>query len=255
MTRRLVLVLGLAAIAIAATAAAQESRDHKEAVKHYRAGQKALGTERWAEAEEEFRIATQLDPLLVAAHYGLGQTYMATKRYPDAVRAYSRARDAFHQQQAESLTDRLAFQKRIDDQIKALESDIRAAQRQVSGPGAELIQRAIGRNEEQIRTLEALRRRDVSEPLPTPHWLSLALGSAHFRNGAFADAEREYKAALAVKPDLGEAHNNLAVVYMLTERLDEAQAEVALAEKSGFQVPPGLKQDIVKRRGSRAPKP
>ncbi len=35
---------------------------------------------------------------------------------------------------------------------------------------------------------------------------------------------------------------------MLTGRLDEADSEVALAEKAGVKVPQGLKDDIKKRR-------
>ena len=35
---------------------------------------------------------------------------------------------------------------------------------------------------------------------------------------------------------------------MLTGRLDEADSEVALAEKAGVKVPQGLKDDIQKRR-------
>src|SRR5262249_49622125 len=62
-------------------------RDQREAVKHYRAGQDALTHELYEQAEQEFKQAVKLDPLLVAAHHGLGQTMMATKRYPEAVDA------------------------------------------------------------------------------------------------------------------------------------------------------------------------
>ncbi len=227
---------------------AADDRDYKEAVKHVREGQKALNSERWDEAEEEFRIATQLAPLLVGGHYGLGQTYMATKRYTDAVQAYEAAEQAFHDQQAEGLTNRLEFQKRLDDQIKALQDDNNSAQLQTGGPNAERIQRAVDRNSEQIRTLQGLKNRDVTQHEPTPYWLSLALGSAYFRDQKLKKAEEAYRAAVEVKPDLGEAHLNLSVVYMLTSRLDLAEQEVALAEENGVQVPQGLKDDIAKRK-------
>jgi len=78
----------------------------------------------------------------------------------------------------------------------------------------------------------------------TPAEVSLALGSAYFRNGNLGDAEREYKAAIAVNPKLGEAHNNLAVVYLLTDRASLAGDEIKVAEKAGFHVNPGLKQQV-----------
>ena len=65
-----------------------------------------------------------------------------------------------------------------------------------------------------------------------------------------ASAEREYRAALAERPDLGEGHLNLGVVCMLTGRLDEAESQVALAEKAGMRVPQGLKDEIQKRRAA-----
>ena len=77
---------------------------------------------------------------------------------------------------------------------------------------------------------------------------SLALGSAYFRSDALPDAEREYRAAIEVDPKLGEAHNNLAVVYMQTGRHAEADAEIKVAEKAGFRVNPQLKEDSKKRR-------
>jgi len=220
----------------------------QEAVKHYRAGKEALTHERFDEAEQEFRLAAKLDPLLVAAHHGLGQTMMATKRYPEAVEAFRAAREAFTEGQALAATNEMATQRRLDDQIKALQDDVRSAQGRASGSGATGVQSAIARNQDQIKTLQSLRRRGSEATLPTPHWLSFALGSAYFRAGDPLKAEQEYRAAIAQKSDLGEGHLNLAVVCMLTGRLDEADREVALAEKAGTKVPQGLKDDIQKRR-------
>ena len=72
----------------------------------------------------------------------------------------------------------------------------------------------------------------------------LDLGSAYFRTEQWADAEREYKAALAVQPKSGAVLNNLAVLYLQTGRYQEADDAVKAAEKAGFKVHPQLKQDI-----------
>jgi Flp pilus assembly protein TadD len=81
-----------------------------------------------------------------------------------------------------------------------------------------------------------------------PAFVSLALGSAYFRFGKLEDAEREYKAALEVDPRAGEAHSNLAVVYLETGRYADAERAVVAAEKAGFTVHPQLKQDIDSRK-------
>jgi len=251
MRSALFFTLSLALAASSGLAASSDAeRAAEEALRHYRNGQEALNTEHFAEAEQEFKEAIRLDPLLVAAHYGLGRTYMALKQYPDAVQAYVACRDAFHQEDANAMSNRQTADMRILGQIKALENDMVAAQRAAGGGTAQnqRIQMAIDRNEEQIRTLRSMMGRGQRGPAPTPHWLSLALGSAYFRIGDFPGAEREYRAALEAKSDLGEAHQNLAVVCMLTGRFDEAEQQVTLAEKAGFKVPQGLKNDIRKRR-------
>jgi len=251
----LLAALALAVLSLAprsAPAAPVSERDQRDAAKHYRAGQEALTHELYEQAEQEFKQAVKLDPLLVAAHHGLGQTMMATKRYSEAVDAFVAAREAFARGQQVEASNEMTMQRRLDDQIKALQDDVNTAQRMASGPGAQNIQAAITRNQDQIKTLQSLRKRGGQGPLPTPHWLSLALGSAYFRTGNMADAEKEYRAALEEKPDLGEGHLNLGVVYMLTGRLDEADSEVALAEKAGVKVPQGLKDELKKRRAAKS---
>ena len=73
----------------------------------------------------------------------------------------------------------------------------------------------------------------------------LALGSAYFRTEQFPDAEREYKAAIAVEPKSGEAFNNLAALYLQTESLQggrrggevggEGRLQGASATEAGHQ--------------------
>jgi len=47
-----------------------------------------------------------------------------------------------------------------------------------------------------------------------------------------------------VNPKLGEAHNNLAVVYLTTGRPKDAAAELDAAERAGYKVNPQLKEDV-----------
>jgi tetratricopeptide (TPR) repeat protein len=228
-------------------------RDRKEAIQRYRAGQRLLAGESWEEAEREFRAAVGLDPRLGAAHYGLGQVYMATKRPPDAIRAYSRCKEAFREEYNELLMNSAVAEQRLDEQIRALEDTVRALQ--TGRLRSTITSQTIGKYESQISEMKRRRQRG-KEALPTtPPGVSVALGSAYFRNEQFKEAESEYRAALEVDPNLGEAHNNLAVVCMLTGRLDEAQKEVVLAEKAGFKVPPGLKQDLERRQASAGAQP
>ena len=55
----------------------------------------------------------------------------------------------------------------------------------------------------------------------------------------------------AATPKLGEAHNNLAVVLMLTKRYPEATEELKAAEAAGFKVNPQFKEDLKKALAAR----
>jgi Flp pilus assembly protein TadD len=108
------------------------------------------------------------------------------------------------------------------------------------------VMRQLGERRRQLQ--ENLQRgNNASLDDAVPSYVSLALGSALFRLGRLNDAEREYKAAIVADAKTGEAHSNLAVVYLETGRFDEAEKAVKAAEKAGFKVNPMLKDDIKAR--------
>ena len=238
-------------IALAATlAAAQPTREHLEAMRHLRLGQENLRAEHWDKAETEFRAAIKLDPLLELAHYGLGQADMAMKRFDEAVLAFVNCRDAFHQLASNAATGKLRDEQRVLEQIQQLEDQKAQLQSKSYTAGSSMQANAIVRIDSMIGELRARRYQNVDGRQPeTPTWISVALGSAYFRSGSLGDAEREYLETLKADPKLGEAHNNLAVVYMLTGRYPEADVEIKAAEKAGFRVNPQLKEDLKKASG------
>jgi Flp pilus assembly protein TadD len=124
----------------------------------------------------------------------------------------------------------------LDDVIRQLQS----------GPQNIRSQDRLRQVQEQRRQIQEFYSRGTNLSLgnSVPAFVSLALGSAYFRSGKLVDAEREYKAAIAADPKTGEAHSNLAVVYLETGRYADADRAVAAAEKLGLKVHPQLKKDI-----------
>lgn len=226
--------------------ASQISRqDREQAQQHYRAGLERMRDESWEEAEAEFRAAVRLDPLLVMAHYGMGQARMNLKRYPEAVQAFLACRDTHRKLAALQETDRALADQRRDDEIRELRESLRLFQ---SGTvKATNVQSMLIRLEARLQQLETDRRKGI-HAIETPAEFSLALGSAYYRSNQLEDAEREYREAIKVNPKMGEAHNNLAVVCMLAGRLDAAEAEIKAAEKAGYPVNPRFKDDLKKRQ-------
>src|SRR3954451_7443111 len=139
-------------------------REQHAASQHFKRGMEALVGERYDAAETEFKAAVAIDPLYDAAFYGLGQTSMATKRYPDALKAYLASRDAF---QAATAAEALAgseADRRLRDQIDALKDNERNLIRLGTGVGA---QTTLDQVRTEIQQLESRKsRRAGATPLP-----------------------------------------------------------------------------------------
>lgn len=219
--------------------AAQKLADESSRVKAielYRLGQDHMSRERFAEAEASFMDAVDEDPLLTVAHYQLGQARMSLRRYAEAVRAYEacvKAMETLHHLQQ---TNKFEVDKQRQETIRELRTELNSTTQKIDP-----LKRTV--LEQRVHELEQERTMDSTSFRP-PAFVLLALGSAHFRNGAREAAEAEWLAAVEADSKLGEAHNNLAVVYMMSSRKADAEREVTLAEKAGFRVNPQLKADI-----------
>ena len=224
------------------------ARQQEAASQHFRNGMQALASEKWDRAEAEFRAAIKIDPLFDAAFYGLGQLYMVKREYEAAVKAYIDSRNAFKAGADARATQKVTTDRRIRDQIQALNDYVRSLERAGSRGNPNLVA-DLQRQRTRIRQLEAQLTLAAGSTPEVPAGLSMALGSAWFRTGNLAEAEREYLEAVRVDPGFGEAHNNLGVVYMLTGRYAQAEKEIALAEQAGFKVSAEFKADLKKRKG------
>lgn len=227
--------------AIGASAQVVGELNRRQALQHYRVGQELLVAERFEEAAAQFTTAIELDPLLTLAHYGRGQAYMALKRYASAVQAFIGGRHAYERLADLRQRDLAASNRLRIDEINELRESVRRMNSQVKVDA--LTAARISRRLEELETLGAT---TFGEAVRIPAELSLALGSAYFRGGHLVDAEREWKAAVAANAGLGEAHNNLAVLYMQSDRKKEAEEAIKAAERARFRVHPQLKADIQK---------
>jgi len=221
--------------------------DNERAQLHYRLGWESLRSEKWSDAAKEFTQAIDLNRKFTLAYYGLGKSEMGLRRYPNAIAAFETCRDQFMSKTGEKFSGQFDANRQRQDRIMELQELSRqqatGRQTQQTADSQRQIQNAIRQTQN-----EMMQGNNLNIETSAPAFVSLALGSAYFRAGRLGDAEREYKATLDADAKAGEAHNNLAVVYMLTGRLADATKEVALAEKSGFRVNPDLKAEIAEKR-------
>jgi tetratricopeptide (TPR) repeat protein len=230
-------VLALVVWLLPSSAQFVSEQNRREALQHYRNGQELMSAERFEKAADEFTNAIAKDHLLTLAHHGLGEAYMALRRYPSAIVAFTRCREAFLTLHGLRERDRVDVERQRDEEIRELNDTIRRL-------------RAIPNTNLRVAKLEARvqdlvrQRTSNSATFQSPPELSLALGSAYFRNEQLSEAEREWREALVVNPRMGEAYNNLAALYAITERKKEAEDAVRQAERAGYRVNPRLKEDI-----------
>jgi tetratricopeptide (TPR) repeat protein len=227
------------------------SPDLQRAQQHDRAGWSRVDAKDFDGAVREFDAALQISAEYADALHGLGKSRMALKQYDAAARALERCRDSYARAGTQDAEHRLLANRARENQLATL----RRRLAELEGPstpgttgrgGAPAGSSEVLDVKQQIREIQADREPGpvTGKPTPVPAFVSLALGSAYFRLDRLADAEREFRTAIAVQPTFGEAHSNLALVCLLTGRAAEAQAHVRLAEEAKFQVNPELKRQI-----------
>jgi len=244
MSRAIAAVTGLLLLVVSAAATAQvlaSDSDRREALKHYRAGQELLSGDQWDKAAEAFQLSIKHDSLLTDAHYGLGQAYMGRQRFASAIQAFEACIDAARSLHRLREKDRVNTDQAIDEEIRELKDSmgrVGSGQVRVAQPNIKVTQL-----QQRIDELERSRS-SVGRPFEAPATVLLSLGSAHFRNGDREGAEKNWAEAVRVNSTLGEAWNNLAVIYLGSGRKQDAENAVKNAERAGFRVNPRLKEDI-----------
>ena len=241
--RRTVFVATLAlsaALASHANAQIADQPHRAEAIRLFRVGQEFLSGEQFEKAIDAFSESVKNDRLLSIAHYGIGQANMNLRRYASAAKAYQDCIEAMRTLHGLEQTQKFEVDRRREDEIKELRAVLSQSTRGTPAP-------TVLQMEQRLRDLEE-QKRSVGVAFRPPSEVLLALGSAQFRNGDREGAEANWKAAAEVNPKYGEAHNNLAVIYMQTGRFTEAEQEMKLAEKNGFNVNPQFKTDLKERQ-------
>jgi len=243
--RPFVFAIAIVALVAAATAG-QTPADRQRARTHNQLGWEQMTSEQWEGAARSFQQAIDIDQNYAHAYYGLGRATMALKKYVAAIDALTRCRDIYQSRVGKQFASRQDAQRARNDRLTELDEQIRQVQSMPVSIQQQELMRQLNNQRRDIQ--EALSRgNSLTIDGGVPPWVSLSLGSAYFRAGKIADAEREYKATLEADRRSGEAHSNLAVVYLETGRIDDAHASLQAAKKTGFKVNPQLEQVIKDR--------
>jgi tetratricopeptide (TPR) repeat protein len=245
----------VAALVIPCTLSAQggtnASATAQLANRHYKQGWSAMHAESYDEAAREFQQAIDADPQFKYAYYSLGRAEMARHGFVRAIAAYTRCRELYLAEAGQQFTDKQAARRHLEDRILEEKAALQEATNQNPNINTQTTNNLYIRElQAKINQLEQARDHNVNVSIDQtlPFFVPLALGAAYFRSGRMADAEREYKAAIAIQPNAGEAFQNLAVLYLVTERYADAERALAAAKKTGFKVNPALEQEVKEKK-------
>jgi tetratricopeptide (TPR) repeat protein len=244
---RQILALALAALAVASTAAAQVTPERERARTHNRHGWELMTAESFERAAQSFQQAVAIDNTFEDAFYGLGRAQIALKQYVAAIATLTACRKLYIAQAGQHFTSQQDAQRYRQDRITELDEQIRQVQTMPPTSQQQNLLRQLNNQRRDIQNAIA-KGNSITVDATVPPWVSLSLGSAYFRSGRLGDAEREFKAAIGADSRFGEAHNNLAVVFLETNRIAEAEASLKDAKKAGFRVNPQLEQAIKDRK-------
>lgn len=243
------LVFTIAVLAgVAAMPSAQTPADRQRARTHNQLGWELMTAESWEAAARSFQQAIDIDPGFAYAHYGLGRANIAIKKYEAAIAALSTCRNLYQAGTGRQFSNQQDAQRARHDRLTEIDEQVRQVQTMPTSLQQQELLRQLNNQRRDIQNAIQSGNSSLSIETTVPPWVSLSLGSALFRAGRMADAEREYKAATDADPKFGEAHSNLAVVYLEMGRIAEADAAIRAAKKVGFRVNPQLEQDIKQRK-------
>ena len=233
--------------------AQQASNARERATRSYNDGLAQMRQEAFEAAVQSFQMAVGIDPTFEMAYYMMGRAQMNQRNYAAAVIALEKARTLYVAQGTEQFTTKAdrerVLRQRVDEYDRATNELQDAATRPENKLRADSLREQARQYQERKRQIQDMMRNEDARPTQSvPGFVSLSLGSAYFRTGKTAEAERAYLAAVAADSRIGEAHNNLAVIYMESGRLEDAEKAVAAAERSGVRVNPALKEEIQKRK-------
>ena len=160
---------------------------------------------------------------------------MQLKRFASAIMAYQGCIDSMESLHHLEQSNKFEVDKVRQETIRELRTELDSTSQKLDS-----LKRAV--LEQRVKELEVERDAGGGRSV-RPH--SSCLRSAALISAmAIARARERRVAAVQSDPKLGEAHNNLAVYYMLSGGKVDAENAVKQAERAGFKVNPQLKADI-----------
>jgi tetratricopeptide (TPR) repeat protein len=232
-------------LSVVSMVAASDANQIMQASKHCDRGFRLL--EKWQvdKARASFEKALKLVPSYPDGHVGLGHVALNAKQYEAALAEYELAREGYTK-----LGDQLFDQRmkryhdsrgKIND-LKQLLSVLESGQE--GDPSSTDMVFRITAIEVQIDTLENLPPPTKEAATEPPGEFDFHVGNALARLGRWEEAVEALESCIRKSPEFPAAHNNIALAYWRSGRVEDARKSLLHAEALGFDVNPRFKADL-----------
>jgi len=204
-------------------------------------GMKFLEEGKEAEGKMELDEALKLFPDYADAEIQLGNLSMRRRNYSEGLAHYLQAEAALSHLQGIARLREVERRKRIQESIDVVQERIEGL-RHSNRAGD-----SAGIGQEMVK-LEKLRQEQTKvlppEGNPFPAELHFLTGNARMNLEKYDEAIQDYGQALALRPNYGEVHNNLAVIYLYRKDYARAWDHLHSAEKAGVRINPQFREEL-----------
>jgi len=208
---------------------------------HYAKAMKLLADNKLGEGEAELLEAVKTFPQLAEGFVELGNLSMRRREYREGLERYLKARDALSELQGIKRQQEVDRQRQLQESIDLLNERISDLSRSQRASDQGKIQQAMVRLEK-LQQERTNAQPSIDTPFtPEVHFL---VGTAQMKLEQFEEAAKEFQNALTLRPNFGEAHNNLAVVLYYRRDYPACWEHLRAAERAGLRVDPLFKEEL-----------
>lgn len=208
---------------------------------HYTKAMQLLADNKLGEGEAELLEAVKTFPQLAEGFVELGNLSMRRGEYREGLERYLKARDALSALQGIKRQQEAERQRQLQESIDLLNERISDLSRSQRSSDQGKIQQAMV-HLEKLQQEKTNAQPSIESPFtPEVHFL---VGTAQMKLEQFEEAAKEFQNALTLRPNFGEAHNNLAVVLYYRRDYPACWEHLRAAERAGVRVDPLFKEEL-----------
>ncbi len=217
-------------------------------------GMDSFKKDKYEKAEQSFLKVLERLPEHSEASYFLAQVYYKQGKLEKGLEMIQNAEANFavlgrilYRRQL-SRTDQLSAQtQQVRQEISQLQAELTEAK---SDSQRSAIQQRISQLQASLGTPEMVQQRqDQSEILTMPGDYYYIHGNILFKMNKYQEAMDQYLKAIEAEPRHGNAYNNIANLYFMSQQYDKALEYLEKAEANGAKVNPEFKKAVLKALG------